>query len=68
MLDCRRSAGAEAIAGGVNKMQPSAKLANSIDQAKKLEQTYVPVNVQMVREADAARMKERRKLRENKGG
>ena len=46
----------------------SAKLANSIGQAKKLEQTYVPIHVEMVRSADAARRLGRDRLRENKSG
>lgn len=68
MLDFRRSGSVEAVAGGAGGTVLSAKLANSIGQAKKLEQTYVPIHVEMVRSADAARRLGRDRLRENKSG
>lgn len=67
MLDFRRSGSTEAVAGGVDGTVLSAKLANSLSESKKLEQTYVPVQVEMVRRADAARLEGRRALRKNKG-
>lgn len=66
MLDFRRSGSTEAVAGGVEGAVLSAKLANSLSESKKLEQTYVPVQVEMVRRADAARLEGRRALRGNK--
>lgn len=66
MLDFRRSGSAEAVAGGVEGTALSAKLANSLSESKKLEQTYVPIHVQMVRRADAARVAGRQALRGNK--
>lgn len=66
MLDFRRSGSTEAVAGGVEGTALSAKLANSIADSKKLEQTYVPVQVEMVRRADSARIEGRRLLRRNK--
>lgn len=68
MLDFRRSGSTEAVAGGVEGTALSAKLANSLSESKKLEQTYVPVQVEMVRRADAARLEGRRALRKNKSG
>ncbi|MGY6709760.1 MAG: hypothetical protein ACXIVF_15680 [Rhizobiaceae bacterium] len=68
MLDFRRSGSTEAVAGGVDGTVLSAKLANSLSESKKLEQTYVPVQVEMVRRADAARLQGRRALRGNKAG
>lgn len=68
MLDFRRSGSTEAVAGGVEGTALSAKLANSLSESKKLEQTYVPVQVEMVRRADAARREGRRAIRENKTG
>lgn len=68
MLDFRRSGSAEAVAGGVEGTALSAKLANSLSESKKLEQTYVPVQVEMVRRADAARLAGRKALRGNKSG
>lgn len=67
MLDFRRSGSAEAVAGGVEGTVLSAKLANSLSESKKLEQTYVPVQVAMVRRADDARRVGRQALRKNKG-
>src|SRR5690606_14678873 len=55
MLDFRRSGSTEAVAGGVEGTALSAKLANSLSESKKLEQTYVPVRVEIVRRADEAR-------------
>lgn len=66
MLDFRRSGSAEAVAGGVEGTTLSAKLANSLSESKKLEQTYVPIQVEMVRRADAARLEGRKALRGNK--
>lgn len=66
MLDFRRSGSTEAVAGGVEGTALSAKLANSLSESKKLEQTYVPVQVEMVRRADAARLEGRRALRKNR--
>lgn len=68
MLDFRRSGSTEAVAGGVEGTILSAKLANSLSESKKLEQTYVPVQVEMVRRADEARIEGRRLLRRNKTG
>lgn len=66
MLDFRRSGSAEAVAGGVEGTALSAKLANSISESKKLEQTYVPIQVEMVRRADEARRVGRSALRQSK--
>ena len=66
MLDFRRSGSAEAVAGGVEGTALSAKLANSLSESKKLEQTYVPVQVAMVRRADEARKVGRAALRQGK--
>lgn len=68
MLDFRRSGAVEAVAGGAEGTVLSAKLANSLSQSKKLEQTYVPVRVEMVRRADDARKAGRDALRKNKTG
>jgi len=68
MLDFRRSGSVEAVAGGVEGTVLSAKLSNSLSESKKLEQTYVPIQVEIVRSADDARRIGRRRLRENKTG
>jgi len=66
MLDFRRSGSVEAVAGGVEGAVLSAKLANSLSESKKLEQTYVPAQVAIVRRADDARREGRKELRRNK--
>ncbi|MGF7005813.1 hypothetical protein [Aminobacter sp. BE322] len=66
MLDFRRSGSVEAVAGGVEGSVLSAKMGNSLSESKKLEQTYVPVQVEMVRRADDARREGRKRLRKNK--
>jgi hypothetical protein len=59
-MDFRRSGSAEGIAGKV-----APKMANTIDQNKELQATYLPISV--VRLADVARVEARRRLRgENK--
>ena len=66
MMDFRRSGAVEAVAGGAAPAQLSAKMANSMGQSKKLEQTYAPIRVQTVRGADDARRAGRKAIRENK--
>ena len=66
LLDIRRSASTEAVAGGVEDTHLSAMMANSIGQSKALEQTYAPIQVQTVREAQKARKAGRVAMRENK--
>jgi hypothetical protein len=53
LMDMRRTGAVEAIA---------AKMANSIDQNRKLQKTYMPVNIAAVRAADEARKVGRRRL------
>jgi hypothetical protein len=43
----------------------SRKMANSIDRSKRLQDTYIPKRVSLVRLADEARRRGRRALREN---
>ncbi|WP_162783407.1 hypothetical protein [Devosia naphthalenivorans] len=64
LQDARRSGAVEANAGGASVETISAKMANSIDQNKKLQQTYMPVNIAAVRAADDARRIGRKKLGE----
>jgi hypothetical protein len=66
LLDIRRSASTEAVAGGVEETHLSAMMANSIGQSKALEATYAPIQVQTVREAQKARRLGRAAMRENK--
>jgi hypothetical protein len=65
LMDFRRSGAVEATAGDVDPLALSRKMANSIDRSKRLQDTYIPKRAAMVRLADEARRRGRRKLREN---
>jgi hypothetical protein len=69
LMDMRRSGVVEAIAGDAGPLGLSAKLANSIERSNTLHKTYAPVDIEAVLNADAARLKGRRKMRaENESG
>jgi hypothetical protein len=53
----------EAIAGDVGPLGLSAKLANSIERSNTLHKTYAPLDIEAVRNADAARLKGRKRIR-----
>jgi hypothetical protein len=65
MMDFRRSASTEALAGNADAGQISAKLGNSLSESKMLQETYLPNRVVVVRQADEARRLGRKRLREN---
>lgn len=65
LADFRRSGGVEAIAGRVDLAWLAAKMGNSIDRSKFLQQTYLPQVSSVVRLADEARARGRERL---KGG
>jgi hypothetical protein len=66
-MDFRRSGSVEAIAGEAPPAVLAAKMANTIDQNKDLQATYLPHQAAVVRLADAARAQGRSRLRgENK--
>ena len=62
LMDMRRTSAVEANAGGASVESIAAKMGNSIDQNRKLQQAYMPVNVAAVRAADEARKKGRQLL------
>jgi hypothetical protein len=62
-MDMRRSGAVEMIAGGVDALGLSAKLANSIGRSNTLHKTYAPVDIEAVRNTDEARRQGRRKMR-----
>jgi integrase len=64
LMDARRSGAVEANAGGASVESLAAKMGNSIDENKKLQATYMPVNIAAVRAADDARRIGRKKLGE----
>jgi len=63
LMDMRRSGVVEAIAGNVGPLGLSAKLANSIERSNTLHKTYAPLDIEAVRNADAARLKGRQRIR-----
>jgi hypothetical protein len=66
LRDMRRSGVMEAFAGGGEARDVSEKFGNSIDRSNFLFKTYNPVDLEKVRQTDAARLEGRR--RRNKGG
>jgi hypothetical protein len=69
LMDMRRSGVVEAIAGEIGPIGLAAKLANSIERSNTLHKTYAPVDIEAVRNADAARLKGRQRMRaENENG
>jgi hypothetical protein len=63
LMDMRRSGVVEAIVGDVGPLGLSAKLANSIERSNTLHKTYAPLDIEAVRNADAARLRGRRRIR-----
>jgi hypothetical protein len=63
LMDFRRSGSQEAEAGGVDPLALATKLANSINQSKRLQDTYLPKRAATVRLADEARKRGRQTLR-----
>ena len=61
--DFRRSGAIEAVAGKVDPAALAAKMANSIDESRELQQTYLPHQAAVVRLADEARARGRTVLR-----
>jgi hypothetical protein len=66
LMDFRRSGAIEATAGQVDQAALAGKMANTIDQNKELQATYLPNNASLVRLADAARARGRNRLRNDK--
>ena len=63
-MDMRRSGAVEAMAGNVDDGALAAKMANTIDQARELQRTYLPVDPISVERADNARRRGRNQLRQ----
>lgn len=64
LADMRRSGAIELSAGGASPATTAAKMANSISSANAIHKTYQPVNLETVRQADAARRIGRQRMRE----
>jgi hypothetical protein len=65
LCDMRRSGVVETFTGGGNARDVAEKFGNTIDHSNVLFKTYSPVDLEKVRQADAARLEGRR--RKNKG-
>jgi hypothetical protein len=63
LADFRRSGTVEAFTGDASAEKVSAKMANSLSESTRLQNTYAPVQLAAVRDADAARRRGRTKLR-----
>ncbi|SEE05779.1 hypothetical protein SAMN05444161_4741 [Rhizobiales bacterium GAS191] len=66
LMDARRSASTEALAGGATAEQVGSKMANSIATNRDLERTYFPVSNAVVKIVDGARLAGRRAIRGTK--
>ncbi|MBO0743249.1 MAG: hypothetical protein J2P51_17735, partial [Hyphomicrobiaceae bacterium] len=66
LADFRRAGTVEALAGGIDAETLSNKMPNTLSQSSFLHDTYAPVQLVRVRDADAARKRGRAKLREQK--
>lgn len=64
LMDMRRSGAAEVVAGDAKAGTLSAKMANSIESSNVLRKTYSPVDLASVRSADEARLRGRRRIRD----
>jgi hypothetical protein len=62
-VDMRRSGVVEAVAGDAGPLGIAAKLANSIGRSNTLHKTYAPVDIEAVRNTDAARLRGRQRMR-----
>jgi hypothetical protein len=65
LMDFRRSGAVEAHASNVDPIALATKMANSINQSKMLQDTYLPKRATTVRLADEARKRGRTALRKN---
>lgn len=63
LMDFRRSGAVEALAGDVAPSALAGKMANTIDQSRDLQATYLPHNATLVRLADHARSRGRSRMR-----
>ena len=63
LMDLRRTGNVEAVIGGAEPSQLSAKLSNTLSQSNQIFDTYSPVQLATVREADKAREEGRRRMK-----
>ena len=66
LMDMRRTGNVEAVIGGAAPTHLAAKLSNTLAQSNQIFETYTPVQLAAVREADKARNVGRRRLKLSK--
>lgn len=66
LMDMRRTGNVEAMIGGAEPTHLSAKLGNTLSQSNQIYETYTPVQLAAVRQADKARVVGRRRLKLSK--
>ena len=66
LMDMRRTGNVEAVVGGAEPTHLAAKLSNTLAQSNALFETYTPVQMAAVKQADKARVLGRRRLRASK--
>jgi hypothetical protein len=64
--DMRRSGAVEAVRGDAKPTKLSAKMANTIASSNRLHRTYIPVDVEAVRDVDDARKRGRERIKSKK--
>jgi hypothetical protein len=64
--DMRRSGAVEAMRGDAKLTKLSAKMANTIASSNRLHRTYVPVDIEAVRDVDDARKRDRERTKSKK--
>jgi hypothetical protein len=64
--DMRRSGAVEAMRGDAKPIKLSAKMANTIASSNRLHRTYIPVDVEAVRDVDDARKRGRERTKSRK--
>ena len=62
MMDLRRTANVEAMIGGAEPSQMSAKLSNTLSQSNSIYDTYTPRRLEAVKQADKARKRGKKSL------
>jgi hypothetical protein len=62
LMDLRRTANVEAMIGGAEPSQMSAKLSNTLSQSNQIYDTYTPRRLEAVKQADRARKRGKKSL------
>jgi hypothetical protein len=66
LMDLRRTGNVEAVVGGAQPTHLSAKLSNTLSQSNQIFDTYSPVQLASVRQADKARAVGRQRIKKSR--